>query len=466
MLPTITYQVRRTWVLFLRRIQREPSSEDVVILGLAVLTGILGALAAALFYKLLALAYSGIFAWPVKRLAWGGEWFYRPLLTGAGVALAAWIVRRLGDSYDGLNIPDVYTAVTSRSGQLPARPAAAKTVASAVTISGGGSAGAEAPIAVLGAVLGSQLAQRLRLRVARTRVLVGAGAAAGIAAAFNAPLAGAFFALEEILKSFSTVAFAPVVISSVTAAVFSSAILGPHPAFPTPVAAGYTFYREILVFFPVLGIAAGLVAGFFVRLEDTLARHRWRRQVHPQLRPWLGGIIVGLIVTASGGLLASRGSTEIHLDSIIMLPWYLALVLAVGKVIATAVTLNTGGSGGVFAPSLFTGALVGSAVAGLFGIGFPNLPIETSAYVVVGMGAMLAAATGAPITGILFVFEVTRDYGLLLPLMLAVVFAVVVRRLIIGDTLYTSWLRRSGRGSPAEAEIATTATRPIPPPAR
>lgn len=440
----IRYQMRRTWILFLRRVQRKPESEDVVLLGLAVLTGIMGAVAAAVFYRLMAFASRWLFEWPVSQFAWGGEWIYRPLLTGAAIALAAWIVRRFGDSYDGLNIPDVYAAVVSRSGRLPARAAAAKTVASSVTIGGGGSAGSEAPIAVLGAVLGSQLAQRLRLRVARTRVLVGAGAAAGIAAAFNAPLAGAFFALEEILKSFSTVAFAPVVVSSVTAAVFSNALIGPHPAFPAPVAAGYTFYREILVFFPLLGLAAGLVAGAFVKLEDRLAQHRWRRQVGTRLRPWIGGIVVGLIVTASAGGLAGGGH-EINLPRLVAIPWFIALALAAGKVVATAVTLNTGGSGGVFAPSLMIGALVGSAGASLFQLWFPYLPIDPSGYVVVGMGALLAAATGAPITGILFVFEVTRDYNLLLPLMLAVVVAVVVRRMMTGDTLYTSWLRRSGR---------------------
>jgi CIC family chloride channel protein len=443
-LARLRLRARQAWITLLRRVQRDPATEDVVILGLAVLTGLLGALAAAAFYQLVALGNALLVRLPLRLLPPGFDWLYRPLLTGAAFALAAWLIRRLGAGYDGMNIPDVAAAVTSRSGRLPLRPAAAKTLASSVTIAGGGSAGSEGPIAVLGAVLGSQLAQRLRLRTQRTRVLVGAGAAAGISAAFNTPLAGAFFALEEILSSFSSVAFAPVVVSSITASLAAQALLGAHPAFSEPLDVGYRFYREILVFFPLLGLAAGVLSAAFIRLEDTLARRTWRR-VPRGLTPWLGGALVGVLVAGSGGLLASRGHIDVHLESLAALSWYMALLFAAGKVLATAVTLNTGGSGGVFAPSLFAGALLGSGIAGLLRLAFPELPIEVSAYAVVGMGAVLAAATGAPITGTLFVFELTRDYRLMLPLLLTVVVALAVRRSLVQDNLYSSWLRRTGR---------------------
>ncbi|MFL5507670.1 MAG: chloride channel protein [Gemmatimonadales bacterium] len=449
--------LRRTWTALLRRIQRDPGTEDVVILGLAVLTGLLGALAAAAFYQLVALGHTLFVRLPLRLLPAGFDWLYRPLLTGAAFALAAWFMRRLGSGYEGMNIPDVAMAVASRSGRLPLRPAAAKTLASSATIAGGGSAGSEGPIAVLGAVLGSQLAQRLRLRTARTRVLVGAGAAAGIAAAFNTPLAGAFFALEEILSSFSSVAFAPVVVSSITASLVSQALLGTHPAFTEPLDIGYRFYREILLFFPLLGLAAGVLSAGFVGLEDRLARSAWRRRVPHAITPWLGGALVGVMVASSGGLLASRGHIDVHLGSLAALSWHVAILLAVGKVVVTAVTLNSGGSGGVFAPSLFAGALLGTGVAGLLRLSFPTLPIEVSTYTVVGMGAVLAAATGAPITGTLFVFELTRDYRLMLPLLLTVVVALAVRRRLVQDTLYTSWLRRTTRPQPLPPETALPA---------
>lgn len=441
-------RLRRLWLRLLRTVRRPGRADDAFTLALAVAIGALGAGGVILFFRLIGWAYAGLVAMPLGVLP-GLEWVYRPLLTGAGLLLAYWIMRRLGDGYDGLNVPDVALAVERRGGDLPARAAGAKTAASAVTIGSGGSAGSEGPVAVLGAALASQLARWLYLRPDRRRILVGAGAAAGISAAFNAPLAGAFFALEEVLKSFATAAFAPVVVASVVAAVVSQAALGNHPAFPVDGEYGFTFYREIFVFFPILGVLAGLTAALFVWVEDGVAGARWRRRAPRLLLPVAGGIAVGLISLASDGLITTRGHIEIQLDVFRQLAWWALAALALAKIVATAITLNAGGSGGVFTPSLFVGAALGGAVGALLERLFPFLPLSAEAYTLVGMGAVVAAATGAPITAILLVFEITNDYAIMLPLMLATVLSVLVARAVHRDTLYSSWLRRTGRLPPA-----------------
>lgn len=414
-----------------------------MILALSVVIGILGAVSAATFYWLIGVAHEGLVAGPARLWPAVAAWPYRIVLMGLALAIGALIVRRLGDGHDGLNVPDVSLAVERSGGRIPAKPAIAKTLASAVTVGGGGSAGSEGPIAVLGAAMASHLGVKLGLRPVQIRTLVGAGAGAGIAAAFNAPLAGAFFALEEILKSFSSAAFAPVVESSVVGAVVGQALLGTHPAFSGPVAVGYQFDAELFIFFPLLGVLAGGTSAFFVWFEDFVGRHRSR--VSARWLPWLGGAVVALGVLISGGVLAGRGHIEIDLTTLASLPWHLALVLAFSKAAVTAITLNTGGSGGVFAPALAVGAFTGAAVAGLIAALFPELPLDPTSYIVVGMGCGIAAATGATLTGLFFVFELSRNYALMMPLMMAVVIATLVRRSLVRHNLYSGWLVRTGR---------------------
>ena len=302
----------------------------------------------------------------------------------------------------------------------------------------GGAAGSEGPVAVLGSAIGSWLGYAFRFDPARTKVLVGAGAAAGISAAFNAPLAGAFFALEEILGS------PPVVVASVVAAVVSHVFLGNHPAFPIPEEYGYALQRELLIFYPFLGLLSGLVAALFVRLffaTDGLMRRltlpRWSH-------PLIGGAVVGALVLLSKGLLVGHGHLAVHLDVFGRMSWSALALLALGSMVATSITLSSGGSGGVFTPSLYVGAATGGAfgvaLAGLF----PALHLRPEAYAIVGMGAVVAAATSAPITGILLVFEMTNDYEIVLPLMLTTVIANLVARRIEPDSLYSGWLRRRG----------------------
>jgi CIC family chloride channel protein len=313
-----------------------------------------------------------------------------------------------------------------------------------VTLGAGGSAGSEGPVAVLGATLGSFLGRAFRFDPARTKILVAAGTAAGISAAFNAPLAGAFFALEEILGSLAVGAFPPVVVASVLAAVVSHSFLGNHPAFPIPVEYGFALKREVFVFYPFLGLVAGAVAALFVRVyfgTETLIR---RLDIRPAMLPWLGGAVVGTLVILSNGLLVGHGHFAVHLEVFGRMSASSLALLALGSILATSITLNSGGSGGLFTPSLYVGAATGGAFGVLLTNLFPTLGLRPEAYALVGMGALVAAATSAPITGILLVFEMTNDYAIVLPLMLTTVIANLVARRIEPDSLYSGWLRRRG----------------------
>jgi CIC family chloride channel protein len=434
----------RRWRRFVTWFHGLELSENAILIAFAVAIGTIGAMGVVGFYELIDLAYALFYRTPADWLPAGSEYVVRPLVTGAGFFVAWWIMRRLGRAHDGLNVPDVQLAVARREGAIPLRPALARTAASAVTLGSGGSAGSEGPVAVLGSTVGSVLGRAFRFDASRVKVLVAAGAAAGISAAFNAPLAGAFFALEEILGSLAVSAFPAVVVSSVVAAVVSRAFFGNHPAFPVPTEYGYALVREVALFYPLLGVISGLIAVLFIRIyfrTDDVVR---KLPLPPALLPWLGGIAVGLLALASGARLVGFGHLAAQLEVFGALPLGSLVLLALGKIIATSITLNTGGSGGVFTPSLFVGAACGGAFGVALRTLFPELGLSPEAYALVGMGAVVAAATDAPLTGILIVFEMTNDYGIVLPLMLSTVIAYLVARRIEPDSLYSGWLRRRG----------------------
>ncbi|HET9134256.1 MAG TPA: chloride channel protein [Gemmatimonadales bacterium] len=414
-------------------------SENAVLLGFAVAVGTVGALGVIAFYKLIDLAWLAFFAWPSRWLPPEAPYLARPILAAGAMVAAWWVMRRLAPGEEGMTVPDIQRRVVRAGGRVPPRPAVARTVASAITIGGGGSVGAEGPVAVLGAAVGSNLARVFRFGKDRTTLLVAAGAAAAISAAFNAPLAGAFFALEEIIGGLAVSAFPVVVVASVVAAVISRAVFGNHPVFPLPEEYSYRHAAEVLAAYPLLGLAIGGLAALFIAIYFRLGRAEvsWRRAAS-------GGVLVGLMVAASGGALVGRGHLAIPLDTFASLAWWVLALFAVGKIVATALSLGWGGSGGVFTPALYAGAAGGAAFgAGLAAL-MPNAGIQPAAYALVGMGAMVAAATGAPITGILIVFELTDDSAIMLPLMIATAIAVVTARRLSPDTLYSGWLRRRG----------------------
>jgi chloride channel protein, CIC family len=435
---------RGTWYAVVDQFNALGLSENAILLGFGVAVGLAGAFGVVAFYKLIDLAFGVFYRWPATFISRTAFLAYRPLITAAGFVAAWWVMRRLGRGHEGLNVPDVQRAVARRGGDVPTMPALARTAASAITIGSGGSAGSEGPVAVLGAAAGSLLGRIFRFEGNRVKVLVGAGAAAGISAAFNAPLAGAFFALEEILGSFTASAFPAVVVSSVIAAVVSRAFFGNHPAFPIPAEYGYTLLRELLLFYPILGVLAGLASALFVWTYFRTDEWVRRLPLSPYVVPVVGGVLVGALVYLSGGILVGYGHLAVHLEVFGRMAWWALALLALGKIVATSLTLNTGGSGGVFTPSLYIGAATGGsfgvAISGLF----PALHLHPEAFALVGMGALVAGATDAPITGILIVFEMTNDYAIVLPLMLATVISHYVARRLEPDSLYSGWLRRRG----------------------
>ncbi len=417
---------------------------EPTLIAFAVPIGIISALGVLGFYRGVALAHQVFLTAPALLLPELGLLAFRPLMTGAAFAVAAWTMRVIGRDHDGLNVPDVQAAVAHRGGRIPPRPALARTVASAMTIGGGGSAGSEGPVVVLGSTLGSWLGRMFRFRAARLRVLVACGAAAGISAAFNAPLAGAFFALEEILGTFSGGFFSPVVVASVVAAVVARGIFGSGPAFPVPGDLGELGTWEVVVLLPALGIVCALMGTLFVRTYFGVERLAQSPRISRRWLPWLGGALVGIIVFLTGDAVAGDAHLAAPLDLFGRLPWWTLISLAMLKVLATSLTLNSGGSGGVFTPALFVGAATGGGYGALMATAFPALPIDPALYALAGMGAMVAGATGAPITGILLVFEMTHDFALVMPLMLAVVACKTVMRRYERDSLYSGWLRRRG----------------------
>jgi CIC family chloride channel protein len=421
-----------------------PVSENVVLLGFAAAIGLVAALGIVGFYSLVDWADTLFIRWPGERVEQLRNPAYRPLLTALGLFAAQYVMRRHAPGEDGMNIPDVKRRVVREGGYIPMRPLAARSVASAITLGAGGSVGSEGPAAVLGGGLGSWLSRTFRFSADRTRLLVASGTAAGISAAFNAPLAGAFFALEEILGGLRVAAFPAVVVASVVASIVSQAVFGVHPAFPVPALHPSRSWFELLMLPPLLGLACGLVTVAFVRAYAGIGRWAGQWPVTPGVRALIGGAVVGALVWLSGGLLRGEGHLAIPAAVFGAAPWYLIGALGAGKVIATSLTLGAGGSGGVFAPAMYVGAATGATVAGLLAALVPGIEVSPAAWAFVAMGGVVGAATGAPVTAMLLVFELTDDYALLPPLMLVTGISLVIARRFERDTLYSGWLRRRG----------------------
>ncbi|MGV9563122.1 chloride channel protein [Streptomyces sp. NPDC003480] len=375
------------------------------------------------------------------HVPWLGPYFV--LLTPViGGLLYGPLVNRFAKEARGHGVPEVMLAVAQRGGRISPKVAVVKTLASALTIGSGGSVGREGPIVQIGSALGSTLGRVTKATEGRTRLLVACGAAGGIAATFNAPLAGVFFAMELILGTFSAEAFGATVLASVTASVIGRAAFGDTAFLDLP-----DFHIDHLAqygLFALLGIVAAVVGVGFSRflylIEDACDR-AWRG---PEwLRPAVGGLALGLVLLALPEMYgvgypvlekATEGGYAIGF----------LLLLLLGKMLATSLTIGIGGSGGVFAPSLFIGAMLGSA----YGIGVHHLLPGTAgavgAYALIGMGATFAGGARAPITAVVILFELTGEYSIILPLMLAIVLATATSRLLSRDTIYTLKLRRRG----------------------
>lgn len=372
-----------------------------------------------------------------------------PVLSGL---LIGPLMARLGRTRTGHGVSGVMSSAQHGDGSMAPLPALASTAAATLTIGGGGSVGPEGPIAELGAAVSTLVSRRLGLPVHFLRLLAGAGTAAGIAAAFNAPLAGAFFAMEVVLLDFTLDAFAFVVLACVSSTVLSHHLLGTTLSLSLPRLdlAG----DAQLGWVALLGVIGGVAGVGFSRCvsvtADLTARAAGRARLPVWLRPVLGGVLVGLMLLV---VPETYGESSAVLNRALDGRYTAAalLGLAVAKAVATSVTLGTGFAGGVFAPSLCIGGMLGAAMGMLAA---PDSPTAAAVFGVIGMGAVFAGAARAPITGVVLIIEMTGQYDLLVPLMLAVVLATVTGRFLTRTTIYTETLRR--RGQDPEDPMRTT----------
>ncbi|NLE77179.1 MAG: CBS domain-containing protein [Chloroflexi bacterium] len=423
-----------------QRLDEAQPSENLVVLALAVTAGLGVGLANIIFHYLIVFFENLAFGRGAEWLSALGP-YYVILLPALGALLVGPLVIRLAPEAKGHGVPEVMEAVALRGGRIRPIVAVVKSVASAITIGSGGSAGREGPIVQIGSALGSTLGQALGLSDRRIRTLVACGAAGGISATFNAPIAGVIFAVEVILGEIEVSSLSTVLISSVTAAVLSRAVFGNSPVFVVP---EYALVSPLeMVFYLGLGILAALVGIVFVRVlygaEDLFDRIRLSRY----LKPALGGLLVGVI-----GLFYPQvfgvGSPTVGVSLLGEMGMGLALALLAAKIVATALTLGSGSSGGIFAPSLYMGAMLGAGFGQAVHRLFPTLTAGSGAYAMVGMAAVFTAAARAPLTSIMILFEMTDDYRIILPLMLACTVSTLLARALHRESIYTEKLVRRG----------------------
>lgn len=417
--------------------------QDVSFLVVAGIVGVCAGYGAVVFRGSIDLVQSVMFGTLAKVSAGAGWGLYLiPLLPAFGGLLLGWFTHRFSREARGHGVPDVMKAVIVNDGRIHPMMVVNKIVASAVSIGSGGGGGREGPIVQIGAAIGSALGQVFRLSTERMRLLVGCGAAGGIAAIFNAPLGGVMFAIEIILGEFSVRAFSPIVISSVLATAVSRSILGNNPTFESP---AYTLSSNVeLIFYFVIGVCAGPVSVWFTRTvywcEDRFTA--WKT-IPTYLKPMVGGLMTGILLIWWPGL---SGFSYDSINNAIAGNEELFVLAGVFllKPLAAGLTLGSGGSGGVFTPALKTGAMMGALIGVAFHSLFPDQVPGFGGYALVGMGALVAGTMHAPLTAILMLFEVTNSYQIILPIMIAAITATVIARRYLPQSVYTIALEREG----------------------
>ncbi|MCJ7726522.1 MAG: chloride channel protein [Acidimicrobiia bacterium] len=359
----------------------------------------------------------------------------------AGIWLAWRITAWLAPEVSGHGVPQIIAALTVRGGHIRARVMGLKTVATALTIGSGGSAGREGSIAQIGSSIGSWVARKAQLGENDIRVLVAAGAGAGISATFNAPIAGMFFAMEVILREFSSRHVHTIVVASVAGAVVSRSLIGEELAFSVP-AYRLDDPRQLLLY-GVLGLLTVAAAWLFLASLD------WFEIVPGRLPAWVRPLVLAAVVATIGVVRPEiLGSGQDFVGEVLRgavdYAWWTLGLLAVLKAVATSATLGGKGSGGIFMPSLFIGAVAGSGFALLIDPIWNLSTINPGAFARVGMAATFSAVARAPLTSILIVFEITGDYGLVLPLMVAAAISTILAGRIRPESAYTAPLSRMG----------------------
>ncbi len=455
---------------------RGPRSRDerkvslLTLCGLALVVGVMTGLGAVAFRALIALVHNATYNGTLSFVydaniaeapSRFGNWiFFSPVIGGL---IVVYIVKHFAPEAKGHGVPEVMDAIFYKRGNIRGKVALVKSLASALSIGTGAAVGREGPIIQIGSALGSAFAQVLRLSTWQKITLLSAGAGAGIAATFNTPLGGVMFALEILLPEVSNRTFLPVVVATGAATTIGRVLIGPDPAFVGlryPVRSG----RNVR---PAGGDRLRPARHFMRRrrlgLHSPAGRHGRRlsetagQRLHAE-HPGHGGDRPddGRADPSVRPFLYRRrrlfGVIQSILDQKMTAVGLLALLFLL-KMLATTISLGCGASGGIFSPSLYLGATLGAAFAAAMGSVLPHAGLAVPSAAIVGMAAMVGAGTGGVMTAIVMVFEMTRDYAIIVPVIVAVALAAGVRRALINETIYTIKLRHRGHRIPKERHI-------------
>ncbi|TCG05987.1 chloride channel protein [Paraburkholderia steynii] len=431
---------------------------------LALVVGVVTGLGAVVFRGLIGLVHNSFFlgkfsfAYDASQFTpaspWGALVIVVPVVGGVVVT---WLVSTFAQEAKGHGVPEVMDAIYYRRGVIRPVVAVVKSIASAFAIGSGAAVGREGPIIQIGSALGSTLGQLVRMTAGQRITLVAAGAGAGIAATFNTPIGGVLFATELMMPEISVNTFLPVAISTGTATFIGRLFFGAAPAFFVPAQLGAIPNEPgsafTLLLYALLGAVTGAAAALLARAlhwaEDAFERVRGR-----YLRHALGMLLVGISMYllqryAGHYFIEGVGYATIQATLYGQLQGGLfLLLLGACKTFATSVSLGSGSSGGVFSPSLFIGATLGASFASAITTALPGAPVSGPAFAMVGMGAMVGGGTGAAMTAVAMIFEMTRDYDIVLPMIIAVAFSLGVRRMLSPESIYTLKLVRRGHPIP------------------
>jgi len=428
------------------RIKKLVPGENFRILALAAGIGLLAGAANIIFRAVVALVHDSVFVAgsALLGLEEGGlHLLLLPLIPMAGMLLLIPLSLLFPGEVNGYGFPKFLRQVNLEGGIIRFRSIPIKIIACALTIGSGGSAGVEGPIAQVGGAVGSQAGQFFRVSGSRMKIFIAAGCAGGVAAMFNAPIAGVFFAAEIVLLgTYEIGSFAALVVSSAMATVVSRGWYGASPAFPIP---AYELVNSLaeLPLYSLMGVVMGLVAALHIHVFYAIRDRFAALSLPGQLKPVFGALLVGLLAIVFPQVM---GNGYQYIEEVLAGQGGLSVMAAliVIKIVATALTLGSGGAGGVFAPALFIGAVTGGTFGAVAHGLLPQQTANPGAYAAVGIGAFLAAATHAPLTAIFLLFEMTGNYLIIVPIMLASIIGVVVAARLNPDSIDTVDFGREG----------------------
>ncbi len=419
-------------------IEKYYHSEYLLVFTLAIIIGIITGFAEVGLKELIKY-FSGLF-FPgegnnVLSEISNSPWYLVLTLPAIGIVLSKFINELYFKEQKTHGVANVIETIISRRGVMNPIASFIKAFTSAITIGTGGSVGPEGPAVHLGAGIGSGISQLFKVNTTRMRTLVGAGAGAGVAAAFNAPIAGALFAVEIILMEFKFQQFSAIVMATVMATFVSHSLVGDLAEFQ---AINYQLTSAFdIVLFIILGVASGLVSYLFInfitRIEKFYEKRKFTKSYYSSI---LSGLAIGLIGIYLPNIMGTGYDTiELSFDNHIL--WYIGGIIVFVKIFVTGITLSSGGTGGVFAPAIVVGAAMGAFLGYVFNYLMPSIAPVPEAFAIVGIAGLLAGTMHAPFTSIIMVFELTKNQDFVLPTMITSIISVAITKAMIKESIYT-----------------------------